>query len=270
MDSRNDVASPSLLNSFRQENYRAQANLDMTRQRRLVDYTPSLDSDCENEEFMEQKSCNNKKNRGIDIYNPYSDSNEENEDFIRKGEKTPEKRNKKNASGIREIRSPISAKDDSYNDVPLIELKNKIPSMTTFKELIPTPNFAVVKSRPRRKAINYKGQRIVKDLFEKRQDNNNDMGKTKDATIRKNMKKISNKENKKLTKKNNKKKKSQKKIDKNKKTKTDMKDKWFCHGCKLEREQDMRRCIKCAKWYHEECVGLTKNDNEAFFCPDCI
>lgn len=56
----------------------------------------------------------------------------------------------------------------------------------------------------------------------------------------------------------------------NKEKNTDLNEKWFCHGCKLEREEDMRRCRKCFKWYHEECVGLTKDDDEDFICPNCV
>lgn len=44
---------------------------------------------------------------------------------------------------------------------------------------------------------------------------------------------------------------------------------WYCHGCKIDKIIDMRQCLKCQKWYHEICVGLTKDDEEQFICPEC-
>lgn len=61
-----------------------------------------------------------------------------------------------------------------------------------------------------------------------------------------------------------------KKSKKNKERKINRSDNWFCHACKVNRKEDMRICIRCQKWYHEECVGLTQEDNDDFICPDCI
>lgn len=61
--------------------------------------------------------------------------------------------------------------DDSEDNIPLINFKKvtkAIPAdvaKTPFQELIPTPNFATIKTKPRRKALNYVGQRVTKDLF---------------------------------------------------------------------------------------------------------
>ncbi|CAG2060417.1 unnamed protein product [Timema podura] len=42
-----------------------------------------------------------------------------------------------------------------------------------------------------------------------------------------------------------------------------MKTGWYCHGCEA-RMADMRQC---GKWYHEECVGSSTEDLDAFECP---
>lgn len=319
-DMRNDVISPSLLNST-EKNLQKRINIcsapvmsEVCLQMRLVDYSSSPDSEVERN--LEQKSNEylefhspvpgpsgiykpitpllsdysssgsspdiqdllHHQNRQDINYDPYSDSNDENLNFIQKTQQTPNKYINRRASVIGTV-PQMSATDDSDDDIPLNELIIKSSSTATFKELMPTPNFAVVKSNPRRKALNYKGQRIVKDLFEKRQENINTGERWKGKggkcyTVKgKGKKKIPKKEYKKATKRENKKTKTQNKLEKrniNKKTNTDLSDLWFCHGCKLEREVDMRRCKKCLKWYHEECVGLTKDDDEAFFCPDCV
>jgi hypothetical protein len=44
---------------------------------------------------------------------------------------------------------------------------------------------------------------------------------------------------------------------------------WFCHVCKEDAVKDMRICSACKFYVHEECVSLTKKDNELFICPDC-
>nr|CAI5825176.1 unnamed protein product [Callosobruchus analis] len=44
---------------------------------------------------------------------------------------------------------------------------------------------------------------------------------------------------------------------------------WFCRACDEERVSDMRLCNRCKTWYHEDCVGLTKQDKDVFFCQEC-
>lgn len=262
-------------------------------QERLVDYSSSLDSDDEIKENIAQMShevieikspvpgpsgvrtrhsstTNSspllditdliaQRNRKVmNFYDLYSDSDDENCVSMPKGYKTPTKLQESARVVVASERS-----DDSDDDVPLIQIKSKAPAITTFKELIPTPNFAVVKSKPRRKALNYKGQRIVKDLFDKQKSN-----------LKSNAKKVKKhdqeKERKKVMKtKTVKVKRTERKTKKNKNN-INLNDNWFCHGCKFETKEDMRRCQKCRKWYHEECVGLTKDDDEVFICPDCI
>ncbi|CAG5000544.1 unnamed protein product [Parnassius apollo] len=66
---------------------------------------------------------------------------------------------------------------DSFDDdMPLSELKNNKKRSdiqeSSFKEFLPTPNYAETKAKPRRKALNYVGQRITKDLFKDKTGNN--------------------------------------------------------------------------------------------------
>ncbi|CAG4965302.1 unnamed protein product [Parnassius apollo] len=44
---------------------------------------------------------------------------------------------------------------------------------------------------------------------------------------------------------------------------------WYCFICGTEKLLDMRLCISCKRYVHEECVGLTINDSENFMCPEC-
>ncbi|CAG4946405.1 unnamed protein product [Parnassius apollo] len=44
---------------------------------------------------------------------------------------------------------------------------------------------------------------------------------------------------------------------------------WYCFICGTEELLDMRLCISCKRYVHEECVGLTINDSENFMCPEC-
>lgn len=45
---------------------------------------------------------------------------------------------------------------------------------------------------------------------------------------------------------------------------------WYCHGCEEESKGDIRQCGKRGKSssYHEECVGLSVEDADAFQYPD--
>lgn len=45
---------------------------------------------------------------------------------------------------------------------------------------------------------------------------------------------------------------------------------WFCYLCQEDVMKDMRLCVACNTYVHEECVGLTAIDKEnAFLCPNC-
>ncbi|KAL4717794.1 hypothetical protein ACJJTC_000943 [Scirpophaga incertulas] len=58
---------------------------------------------------------------------------------------------------------------DSEVENLLSELKQSSKTnevyLTPFQELLPTPNYATIKNKPRRKALNYIGQQVTKDLF---------------------------------------------------------------------------------------------------------
>lgn len=172
--------------------------------------------------------------------------------------------------------------EDSDDNSPLSKIKETAENFvakTPFHKQIPTPNFAIIKNKPRRKALNYKGQKITKDLF--------DINRDKTSKKRKNHKgsvvskgQLKGKRNANETKKPRKvvksftKKKetrSGQETDRTKKRDTNISqdEVWYCQACKMERIADMRQCKQCRIWYHEECVGLTKEDVEQFVCPDC-
>ncbi|XP_026328035.1 uncharacterized protein LOC113236244, partial [Hyposmocoma kahamanoa] len=97
----------------------------------------------------------------------YTSSEEENESSFNKVYTTPKKQTIYNLSrDIHKTNSDgFTCSDDSEDNLPLSTL-NKQNSKTPFQEFLPTPKYAVVKTKhPRKKAINYKGQRITKDLF---------------------------------------------------------------------------------------------------------
>ncbi|KAJ8724447.1 hypothetical protein PYW08_015921 [Mythimna loreyi] len=207
------------------------------------------------DDFINKLSHNSFKYSVEDVYG-YSSTDEENENLgiINKGETTPKKQ-------IKEAKP----NDDEYcfsdeDDVPLLNLK-KPNNKTEFEKFLPTPNYAVTKTnRPRKKAINYKGQRITKDLFNKKDERKKKTKKTKTKKNEKNKKdKIKNRVIKTKKKTQNKKRINEKEDDT---------EEWYCYACHENTKLDMRQCKLCMKWYHEECVGLSKDD-EDFICSSC-
>ncbi|KAJ0181796.1 hypothetical protein K1T71_002518 [Dendrolimus kikuchii] len=134
-----------------------------------------------------------------------------------------------NCCSVPTSRCPSS--DDEEDHVPLAQMRR-----TVFQQLMPTPAKNTEKTLTvRRKAINYRGTPVTKDLFE-------------------------------ITKK-------EKKIKKTSIIKdtydTEQNDaSWYCHACEEDKMKDMMPCLKCGKWYHGECVGLTVDDTDNFECPD--
>lgn len=110
---------------------------------------------------------------------------------------------------------------------------DKLPNCEkkTFKEVLKTPELPSRKSQVRRKAFNYKTQLVTKDLFqtEKRTSQNSCQ-----------------------------KEKSKLKIDP-----------WFCYLCQSSEKLDMRSCVLCQVWVHEECAGMVPDDTDYFICTNC-
>ncbi|CAG4929841.1 unnamed protein product [Parnassius apollo] len=92
----------------------------------------------------------------IDNYTSSSDSNEENLN--------------PNFTELLPISEQMQIQsEDSEDNLPLLKLKNvpePLASKSQFHKQIPTPNFGKIKDKPRRKALNYIGQKITKDLFD--------------------------------------------------------------------------------------------------------
>lgn len=165
-----------------------------------------------------------------------------------------------------------SRSDDSEDNVPLSTFKTK-SNKTPFHEFLPTPDYGVVKNkRLRKKAINYKGQRITKDLFTDNK-NNSQKKMKKPLMIKSNKARekdvlVRDKKALKYTKKKNTKEPERKQIKKMNNKENDETEDWYCHACHENQKLDMRQCNDCKKWYHEDCVGLTKDDSE-FICSSC-
>ncbi|CAH2084962.1 unnamed protein product [Euphydryas editha] len=200
----------------------------------------------------------------------YVFSSDENQSFIDKGESTPNKQYSEQDN---------IPNDDTTNyldddNVPLSNLRKEPGYRTEFHNFLPTPNYAITKTnRLRKKAINYKGQRITKDLFDKKGEDKKKIKNTK--TKNNNKSKKDNKNNTKIETKNMymEKKQYTSIVNKQEKRKIinqekDNTEEWYCYACHENIKLDMRQCGFCKKWYHEECVGLSKYDKE-FICSNC-
>ncbi|CAK1578653.1 unnamed protein product [Parnassius mnemosyne] len=223
----------------------------------------------------------------------YSSSDDENMDPISRQEHTPKKQRICNdIYNIRQVCDSSSTSSGSEDILPLSRLKAKKVLKSPFQQLLPTPNFVVVKQKkPRLKSINYKGRIVTKDLFAERvitKENNTKQQhkkKTEDEQphAKRNKKELqSKKKNEKCIKNSrpvnrNEEKRQNKEHELGNKTikkkindfsQIDTTDKWYCHACNTEKLEDMRQCPGCQRWFHEECVGLTKEDID-FECPMC-
>jgi hypothetical protein len=134
---------------------------------------------------------------------------------------------------------------DKEDDIPLAHLINNNkdhvdedtaePNISTssFSDLLPTPEAKEkTKKTVRRKALNYKAQKVTKDLFVT-------SNPTTSGTTHKNKIKPNN-------------------------NKT-----WYCRLCNLDKVADMRRCLECNTWAHERCIGFTESDDEGYICSNC-
>lgn len=91
-------------------------------------------------------------------------SSSHDDDPEQKEEITPKKQLSRPRTKAQQKSHEISSIESPDDDEPLINLiQNKERLFHTF---LPTPNYAKIKpTRPRQKAMNYRGQRIVKELF---------------------------------------------------------------------------------------------------------
>ena len=140
---------------------------------------------------------------------------------------------------------PTTSKEAVLPGTSRDEMVNKV----SFTSIISTPPKKVKKDDDRalrRKSINYRATVVEKSLFsadrvsnlKRKKENPSDQKKKKKQKIST----VTQKEN--------------------------VADEWYCSICGEYSVQDMRSCGNCQVWYHEECVGLTKDDDE-FLCPDC-
>lgn len=123
----------------------------------------------------------------------------------------------------------------------------------SFEQILKTPD-AYVKTnvKVRRKAFNYRSQHVKKDLF-KNENSNEKSGKNenineKSSKTPKNVKKIRGPE---------------------KENFDSLDESWYCFLCQTSQQLSMRNCIDCHQWVHEDCIGMTSDDEDDFICPTC-
>lgn len=242
------------------------SNLDVTVRRPII-YSSESDSSVITESFIARPKVSH--NIQHNIYN--SSDNENIIPLSRQLQHTPQKNTTcYNTNYVRQVRESCSttgdstATSDSEDNLPLASLNKKKVLKSPFQQLIPTPNFAVAKGKkPRRKAINYKARIVTKDLFTERENKKKISAKQQHSkqNVEEQQSKMKNKG--KCVKKS-----SPKKRNNGKTSKINPADKWYCHACNAESFEDMRQCPMCQRWFHELCVGLTKDDSD-FECPMC-
>lgn len=131
----------------------------------------------------------------------------------------------------------LSKKSGKTSDLNKKQVEKPVTTVDldeSFKELLPTPdaNKRVARKANRRKALNYKAQKVTRDLFTGSEIKPSSSTEPEPS--------------------------SSKPIES-----------WYCSICMTERKIDMRLCTECLKYYHEECVGLTAEDEDEFQCPNC-
>ncbi|KAF5295261.1 hypothetical protein FQA39_LY13126 [Lamprigera yunnana] len=121
---------------------------------------------------------------------------------------------------------PKSDGEDTEDVTPLANIARS--EKTYFQKFMPTPEYRVVKNRPRKKTLNYKGQRVTRDLFntDKKSKKNNSNNTKKEKNLIKKTTKKTHKQNKKRS---------------IKPKSTIDRERWYCLACKEERIADMRQ-----------------------------
>ncbi|KAF9420025.1 hypothetical protein HW555_003619 [Spodoptera exigua] len=181
----------------------------------------------------------------------------------------PPSRSTMNRSYYHQIYGTSSS--DSEDDVPLARLeKEKEQIKSGFHVLMPTPAKVQEKTPTvRRKAINFRGTPVTKDLFDKFNEGKKSNAGNKNTIQKKKKTKGQKRDlgNSNLqTPSRANKTKSSRGSDRTKDTEGTQAS-WYCHACQENRMDDMRQCSQCPKWYHEECVGLSVDDYDDFVCP---
>lgn len=151
-------------------------------------------------------------------------------------------------ANILENKSQTEETSDSDDNIALATLKQKLQKANdehvaktlnmSFQELLPTPHNKNSKiKKVRRKAINYKAQKVTKDLF------NNETTCTSTIPCTSKVKPS---------------------------VPASQPESWYCPACGEDKQIDMRMCIICSKYYHEERVGIAADDSSDFVCFDCM
>lgn len=134
---------------------------------------------------------------------------------------------------------------NSEDEIPLARLIDKeahSKNNNSFSEILLTPDMQPTKTTVRKKALNYRAQEIKRDVFK------DDSSKKIPTSSKKN----------------------KKSVDLPTTSKTAATEVWMCSVCDNDYVADMRSCVSCGTWVHEECVGLSKDDTEDFTCPECM
>lgn len=156
-----------------------------------------------------------------------------------------------------------SSDDLNFSDCKIDKPENQTGQSQTFHDILQTPKASEKKMfKPRKKAINYRAQKVLVSLFAQEK---NIKVEPKEKVKEK---KIVSKKVKTLTKIRNE---QPSTSGISSYLKNVQKESWYCHLCKTDRVSDMRLCNQCSRYVHEECEGLTKHDKIQFFqCSYCL
>ncbi|XP_063220554.1 uncharacterized protein LOC134529931 [Bacillus rossius redtenbacheri] len=200
--------------------------------------------------------------------------------------KKPRKEKQELSDSDSSIGNAFSIHDTTSDDLVITDSETDvIPSATspTLSDILHKPEAPKNKSvKPRKKAVNYRAQKVVLSLFQPK----TQIGSTEDSRFKRN---IAGKELKpqKSTAGNHPKKQDRKKITWDRKKQESVpfevrpgtswlqatkqfKDSWYCHLCNVNRIGDMRLCNRCMRYVHEDCEGITsKHKVPNFMCSFC-
>ena len=129
---------------------------------------------------------------------------------------------------------------------------------TSFSDLLPSPKLKI-RHTSRNISINSKGIVLKKSLFQKGDSEDKAPGSTVGSTRS-------------AVQKSRLSKRARARADETpaKSRLKNKKESWYCSVCNEDAVKDMRMCIRCTQYVHEECVGLTEQDKGPFNCPKCV